>query len=111
MAIAARLRHQVAVHRLVPGDETDARGDRLDSWEADDAIAGLVQRRSSRQQRGTELHGLGSVDGRAFLPIGTAVGPNDYLEHDGTLYEIAGPARDAGGRGRHLELDLHVVIP
>lgn len=113
MAIAARLRHDVVIHRFTAGseDEIDGRGNRTDTWVPAAAIPGLVQRRASREIRGADPDGVGVSDAKAFLPIGTGVDGHDYLEAEGSVYEVIGPARDAGGRGRHLELDLLLVVP
>ncbi len=47
----------------------------------------------------------------AIERIGTAIAKDDYVQVGDALYEVVGPARDAGGRGRHLELDLLLVAP
>jgi hypothetical protein len=35
----------------------------------------------------------------------------DRIIGDGLTYEVVGPPVDAGGRGRHLELELLLVVP
>ena len=113
MPIESRFRHAVVIHRWEAGDEdqVDARGNRTDEWEPDEAIAGNVQDRASREIRGTDPDGVGVTDAIAFLPVGTDVDGHDYIQANGSLYEVLGPARDAGGRGRHLEVALLKVAP
>lgn len=119
MAITDRFRHRLVIHRLQPGGDTDGRGNRVDTWEPSDPVPGLVMPwKPSREFRGIEPEGVGVVDSIGFLTIGTVVGPADYIvpvadevfEGD-EVFEVIGPAQNAGGRGRHLELDLHEVTP
>lgn len=114
MAIEQRFRHEVVIHRHVAGepDELDSRGNRTgDEFEPQAPIRGNVQRRSPREIRGTDPAGVALADGIAFLPIDTAVDADDYVQAEGSMYEVIGPPRDAGGRGRHLEADLLLVVP
>lgn len=113
MPIASRFRHDVVIHRHTAGEEedVDARGNRTDEWEPQDPIKGNVQRRSRREIRGTDPAGVAVAEAIAFLPIGTSIDEDDLLQAEGSLYEVIGPARDAGGRGRHLEVDLAVAVP
>ena len=112
MAIASRFRQELVIHRLDPGSDEDARGNRADSWEADEAIPGNLQRRASREIAAGDLRGVGVSDAIAFLPISTEPpGPADYIVEGESVYEIVGPVRDAGARGRHLEADLLLVVP
>jgi hypothetical protein len=112
MAIESRFRQTLVIHRLTPGDTVDARGNREDTYEADEAIRGLVQRRSPSEIRGSDPAGVGISDAEGFLPIAiTPPGPADYIQEGSSIYQMLGPARDAGARGRHLEADLYVVVP
>jgi len=116
MAIADRFRHELIIHRLVPGSTANARGDRVDTWQPQDPIKGLIQPgvRGAHEVRGTEPANVGFDDSWGFVAIGTAIGGADYVQNvtDGDkLYEVIGPASDAAGRGRHLELQLLLVVP
>lgn len=113
MPIEARFRHELVIHRLVPGADTTARGNRVDTWEPQDPIAGLIQPglRGAHELRGTEPDQLGFDDALGYVSIGTVVAGADYIQKGESLFEVIGPASDAGGRGRHLELQLLLVVP
>lgn len=112
MAIAHRFRHAITISRWTLGATTDPRGRRNDSWVDDgSAIAGNVQRRASREVPTGEAGTVAISNAIGFLPIGTVVNDRDRLKVGASTYAIVGPPRDAGGRGRHLELDLRVVVP
>lgn len=111
MPIASRLRHAITVNRWTQGGTTDSRGRRDDSWIDDpDPIPGNIQRRSSREL--VDENGDAAIsDAIGFLAIDAAVSSRDRLKEGSSTYLIVGPPRDAGGRGRHLELDLRLVVP
>jgi hypothetical protein len=111
MAIASRLRHDVVIRRWTAGTTTTGRGHKDPTYVDDAAIKGNIQRRSSREVSTGESGGVATSDAIGFLPIGTTVTQKDRLVESGSVYGIVGPARDAGGRGRHLELDLEVIVP
>lgn len=111
MAIAARFRHSITISRWTGGASTDARGHRNDGWVDDDApTRGNIQRRSSRELA-DENGNLEVSDAIGFLALTETVTGRDRLKLAGSTYAIVGGPRDAGGRGRHLELDLRVVVP
>lgn len=111
MPIADRFRHELVIHRHTPGNDTDGRGDRIDSWEPQAAIPGLITPwRPSREFRTGEPASVGFVDSLGFVAIGTVIGIDDYIQKGSELYHVVGPAQDAGGRGRHLEVDLVQVV-
>ena len=115
MAIADRFRHDILVHRWTVGGATDSRGARNDTYvPTPPTIRGWIQPRSSLARgEAAVLEGapVAISDTIAFLPIDAVVNDRDMLEESARLFEVVGPVRDAGGRGRHLELDLRQVFP
>lgn len=114
MAIESRLRHRVRISRRVAG-ATSGWGKQAVTF-TDDATdtPALVQERSlagSREISGPDLDQVALIDTQIFLPIGTVLTGRDRLTGvspasiAGRVYQIIGEPRDAGGRGRHLELD------
>lgn len=112
MAITSRFRHTIVIHRWTQGGATDSRGTRNDTWEVDeDTVLGWIQPRRSREIGTDEGAPLAISDHLGFLPATAVVSGRDILQESARLFAIVGPARDAGGRGRHLELDLRLVSP
>lgn len=112
MAIASRFRHTIVIHRWTAGGATDSRGARNDTWEPEPTtVRGWVQPRRGREIGTDEGAAVAISDSMAFLDISAVVSPRDILQEGDRLFAIVGPARDAGGRGRHLELDLRLVSP
>jgi head-tail adaptor len=114
MPIAARLRHRLAILRLTPGVE-DERGVPAQTWTVLATVRGWVQPRVGKRDSVTEggdhtQGGPVTSDHTVFL-LPTDVRAADVVRFDpddGRRYEITG-LRDAGGRGRHLELDARLV--
>ncbi len=81
-------------------------------------IRGLVQEQKSRsggtnEITGPDLYEAVIVKAAIFLPINATVTEHDRLRRadTGARYELVGPLRDAGGRGRHLEVEARRVKP
>jgi len=114
MGIEARFNHELVVHRLVPGTTANGRGDRIDTYEPGDPFMGNVQQAvrgaPAAEIRGREPAKVGVASAIGFLPIDTAITGADYLQHGDRLYEVIGPPSDAGGRGKHLEAELLLVV-
>ena len=115
MAIAARFRHELVVEVYTPGTTTDARGhtSTTATWVDGPAFHGLIQERKAREIPTGDLAGVAISDATAFVPIGTAVRSVDRIRRldTGARYAILGEPRDAGARGRHLELDARRLTP
>lgn len=109
MAIASRFRHTLILRRTTPSGAADARGHQAATIEAA-TIKGNLQERKARDVSGGELHGLAVSDAIAFLPLTIPFEPSE-IETSGIRYTALGTSRDAGGRGRHRELDLRRVRP
>lgn len=109
MAIAARFRHTLVLRRTVRSGTPDARGHLVVTPE-EATVAGNLQERQARDVGTGELAGLPVSDAIAFLPITIPFEP-DEIECSGIRYEALGSTRDAGGRGRHRELDLRRIRP
>lgn len=118
MSIAARLRHELVIERHTEGATTPRGHASVSYVDVAPAIRGLVQERRSESQGGTEVSGpdhdqtvVAMAD--IFLPIDAPVTERDRLRRSdtGVRYELVGPLRDAGGRGRHLEVEARRVKP
>jgi hypothetical protein len=112
MAIASRLRHTIVISRWTEGATTSPRGHREDTWEDDDeTVRGWIQPRTSRELTTDDVQGVAVSDALGFVEIGASFTARDYLIESGRIFQVVGPPRDAGGRGRHLETDLRQVFP
>lgn len=109
MAIAARFRDTLILRRSVRSGPRDARGHQVATIE-EATLAGNLQERAARDVRTGELAGLAVSDAIAFLPVSIPFEP-DEIETGGIRYETLGSSRNAGGRGRHRELDLRRIRP
>lgn len=109
MAIASRFRHALVLRRSTPSGAPDARGHATPVVE-EASIAGNLQERSARNVEAGELTGLAVSDAIAFLPATIPFEP-DEIETGGLRYRVLGSTRDAGGRGRHREVDLRRIRP
>lgn len=111
MPIASRFRHTITISRWTEGGSTSARGRRNDTWVDDtETTLGNIQGRSGRELT-DETGNIAVTDAIGFLAIDTVISARDRIKMGGSTYQVVGPPRDAGGRGRHLELDLRLVIP
>lgn len=115
MAIAQRFRHVLTLSRLTTTGAADGRGHRTSGYVDDEtSINGNVQERRSREVATGQTEGVAISDAIAFLPIAaatTSLRPADRLKRGAAIYQLVGLPRDAGGRGRHLEVDLRRVTP
>lgn len=109
MAIATRFRHLLTIRRFVATGAINARGNRPAAWVDDPPLRGNLQERTAREIPTGEIAGVALSDAIAFLPTGIALRTPDRIVKDGLVYEVLGLPRDAGGRGRHLEVDLRRV--
>ena len=107
MPIAARFRHTLVLRRSVVSGAADGRGHQARTTE-EATLAGNLQERRARDVAQGELAGLPISDAIAFLPMAIPFEP-DEIELEGVRYEALGSSRNAGGRGRHRELDLRRV--
>jgi hypothetical protein len=112
MGIASRFRHDIVVSRWTEGTTTDSRGHRDDAWVDDDEpIRGWIQPRASREVETDETAGTALSDAIAYVGPNEVITDRDYLKEGSRVFEVVGPPRDAGGRGKHFEIDLLQVIP
>jgi hypothetical protein len=109
MAIASRFRHSLVIGPWTIGATTDGRGHRNDTFVAQTAILGNLQETESHEVVAPEFGGAAISNAKAWLPIGTVLTARDRITFGSKTYEVLGTPRDAGGRGRHLEVDLRTV--
>ena len=118
MAIAARLRHRVTISRWTPGAPDDVGHKEptyVDDPEPTPANLQEVSLRGAREVTGPDLDQVAIVDAIVFLPITTAIDGRDRLKGvspawiAGKAWSIIGQPRDAGGRGRHIEIDAQRI--
>ena len=111
MAITSRLRDSVTISRWVAG-AADA-WNRTGQSHVDDAFQtkANVQVRRGRVVRGPDLDAVAISDALIFLPIGATIGTRDLIRHGGATYRCLAAPRNAGGRGRHLEIDAQRIVP
>lgn len=112
MPIASRFRQSLVIQRYAAGSP-DARGDVAATFTPQAPIRGWIQPspKPPTELRALEPAGASTDRAIAFLPFGTTIGPADRIALGDELYEVVGPAADAGGRGKHLEVDLLRVLP
>jgi hypothetical protein len=109
MPIASRFRHELTLRRTTPSGAADARGHQAPTTE-EAALRGNLQERRAREVPSGEIAGVAISDAIAFLPLAIPFEPGE-IELAGVRYEALGTSRDAGGRGRHRELDLRRIRP
>lgn len=119
MAIAGRLRHRVTISRWTQGS-ADRAGHAAISY-VDDAtptaanVQELSLRGGAREVSGPDLDQVALADALVFLPITTTIDGRDRIVGvspaaiAGRTWSIIGLPRDAGGRGRHIEIDAQRV--
>jgi hypothetical protein len=117
VSIAARLRHELVVEQYTEGADTP-RGHKAITYVDGETIQGLVQEQKSSSGSAAELTGpdfdeVVVAKANVFLPIDAPVTERDRLRivATGARYELIGPLRDAGGRGRHLEVEARRIKP
>lgn len=112
MPISSRFRHTITISRWTEGLETNASGHRVDSFVDDpDTVRGWIQPRASREIETDEHAGVAISDALAFVDIAAVITARDRLKEGTSTYQVVGPPRDAAGRGKHLEIDLRLVLP
>lgn len=111
MAIASRFRHSLVIGRFTAGSTRDSAGHRADTFVPQAAIMGNLQDRASVEIVAPEFEGVSFSNAIGFLPIGTVLSPRDRITFGAAVYEVLGMPRDAGGKGRHLEVDLRTTKP
>lgn len=114
MSIAARFRHTFVIEKFTEGATTQ-RGHKVVSYPDQGTIKGLAQERKggssevTAPDQGERVIAIADI----FLPLDAAVTARDRLRRSdtGVRYELVGPLRDAGGRGRHLQVEARRVTP
>lgn len=112
MSYRSLLRHRVTVSRTeLTGDTdtTDWGQEPVASVAVASDVPALVQVRTSRERRETP-QGETIAQAVVYLLAGTDVTDGDRIIHEGTTWEVEAVV-DAGGQGRHLELQCVAVTP
>lgn len=118
MGIEGRLRHRVRIGRWTPGALDRAGHAEPTFVDDEDATPANVQERSLRgstEVNGPDLDQVAVIDAIVFLPMSTSIDGRDRITGvspawiAGKVWAIIGQPRDAGGRGRHIELDAQRI--
>lgn len=108
MGITARFRHSLVIGRWT-ASAVDSAGHKVVSFVAQPAIMGNLQETDGHEVVAPEFGDAVISNAIAFLPIGAVLYARDRITFGPAVYEVLGAPRDAGGRGRHLEVNLRTV--